>query len=70
MLLMLPSYSMLTVFEIRYSTATGAESNQKLVTRLANKYALSEIDVRVMMAASDDYIDAFGRIKESKSPCR
>ena len=60
----LPSYSPVTVFQIRYSDPHPAETNAAHVARLAEAFALSVQDVRIIMAAGDDHIDLYGRIAE------
>lgn len=65
MILVAHSYSCLTVFDIRYGGLSDQqESNQQRIRRLADKYWLSEIEVRILANASEEAIDSRGRIHE------
>jgi len=57
------SFSILTVIDIRFSAlASKHESNQHRITRLAQKYDLPEVEIKLLIAADTDHIDSFGRM--------
>lgn len=62
-MLLLPSYSPRTIADIRSARPYKPESNQQVIARLARTYALSETEIRLLMACDEDHIDAFGRME-------
>lgn len=63
-MLLLSSYSPRTIADIRSARPYKPESNQDVVRRLAYKYGLPELEIRVLIAADDNRIDHVGRIRE------
>jgi hypothetical protein len=58
------SYSPYTIMDIRCCPLESRESNQQRVKRLAHKYALPEVEIKLLMAADDDVLDGYGRMLE------
>ncbi len=58
-----PTFSPLTIFEIRFGDPRPHEDRASRFQRLCQTYALEPIQLRLLMNVGDDAIDAFGRIK-------
>ena len=58
------SYSPLTIYELRFGKLREQESNQQRIQRFSEMFAIPDVEVKILMAASDDNIDLYGRIPE------
>ncbi len=58
-----PSFSPLTVFEMRFGASRPGESNGDRLRRLARTYGLDDAQVRLLVGVADEYIDTVGRVR-------
>lgn len=64
LLLARPSFSPCTVFQIRFAHQLKKESQAQMIQRLARIYGLSEMEIKLLIAASNEHVDCFGRYIE------
>ncbi len=59
-----PSFSPVTIFEMRFGACRKDESNGGRLRRLAIMYGLDDAQVKLLVGVGDEYIDTVGRVRE------